>query len=83
MQIRRRRHVHRDTSSQCFKEKAEYDAAKAYINQAKKKKRIYSSLKQVIFLGFTNYPFFLEKANYKSHHQIQDIGTHEQKVYFE
>ena len=64
-------------SSEGFKERAQYYASKAYINQAEKG-GLYSSLKKVIFLAFTNYPIFPEKASYKSDHQILDIVTHDQ-----
>ena len=63
--------------SEGYKERAQYYAAKAYINQSEKGGR-YSDLEKVIFLAFTNYPIFSDKKSHKSDHQILDIVTHEQ-----
>ncbi len=60
-----------------YKERAQYYAAKAYINQAKKGGK-YSDLKKVIFLAFINYHIFPKKERHKRDHQIRDIVINEQ-----
>ena len=60
-----------------YKERAQYYASKAYINQAAKGGK-YSKLEKVIFLAFMNYSLFPHKKSHKSDHQILDIVTYEQ-----
>ncbi len=65
--------------SEGFRERAQYYAFKAYIQQANRGDK-YSKLEKVIFLAFTNYPIFPKKQNHKSNHQIRDVVTHEQDL---
>ena len=60
-----------------YRERAQYYASKAYINQSVKGGK-YSKLEKVIFLAFINYSLFPNKKDHKSNHQILDIVTHEQ-----
>lgn len=59
-----------------FEKRAMYYASKAYIGQANQG-AVYHNLKEVIFLAFTNYILFPEKAHYKSEHITLDKQTHE------
>ncbi len=59
-----------------FEERAQYYASKAFVNQLNKREE-YRTLKEVIFLAFTNFTIFPEKKEYKSEHVTLDIKTHE------
>lgn len=60
-----------------FEKRAQYYAAKAYISQMNKGDKIYSNLKEVIFLAIVDFKMFPEKQEYKSDHVILDQQTHE------
>ncbi len=54
-------------SRQGFEKRAQYYAAKAYVNQAGVG-RLYQNLKKVIFLAFTNYILFPKEKKHKTEH---------------
>lgn len=58
-----------------FEKRAQYYAAKAYIDQ-RTKNSDYKDLKAVIFLGITDFILFPEKEDYLSHHVILDKKTY-------
>ncbi len=60
-----------------FEKRAQYYAAKAYINQMNRGDKKYENLKEVIFLAITNFKMFPEKKAYKSDHVILDNQTYE------
>ncbi|MEM9569662.1 MAG: Rpn family recombination-promoting nuclease/putative transposase [Bacteroidota bacterium] len=59
-----------------FEARAQYYAAKAFINQSKKGGQYYD-LKEVIFLAFCDFNIFPKKKSYKSEHVILDKETYE------
>ncbi|MEM9569802.1 MAG: Rpn family recombination-promoting nuclease/putative transposase [Bacteroidota bacterium] len=62
-----------------FQERAQYYAAKAYVNQAKKGDSYYG-LKEIIFLAFCDFSIFPDKKDYKSEHVTLDKKTHERNL---
>jgi predicted transposase/invertase (TIGR01784 family) len=62
-----------------FEKRAQFYAARAYIDQRKTDKQ-YKDLKQVIFLAITDFTLFPNKPGYLSHHQILDIHTYERDL---
>jgi predicted transposase/invertase (TIGR01784 family) len=63
------------SGSKGFAKRAQYYAAKAYSQQAKKK-GTYHSLKAVIFLAILDFVMFPDKPQYKSDHVILDKETY-------
>jgi predicted transposase/invertase (TIGR01784 family) len=59
-----------------FEKRAQYYAAKAYIQQ-REKGMDYKDLKAATFLAITAYTLFPDKKAYLSHHHILDIDTHD------
>jgi len=57
-----------------FEERAQYYAAKAFISQMNKDGS-QEDIKEVIFLAFTNFPIFPQKASYKNEQLILDKKT--------
>lgn len=57
-----------------FEKRAQYYAAKAYVEQ-REKKVAYKDLKRITFLAITNFVLFPEKEDYLSHHIILDKDT--------
>jgi predicted transposase/invertase (TIGR01784 family) len=57
-----------------FEKRAQYYAAKAYVNQMKEGDK-YHNLKEIIFLAITNFVMFSDIEAYKSDHVILDLGT--------
>lgn len=62
-----------------FAKRAQYYAAKAYIEQRNKGIE-YRDLKEVTFLAITDFLLFPQKSGYLSHHQILDKDTLEQDL---
>ena len=62
-----------------FVKRAQYYAAKAYIDQRGKGSE-YKDLKQVTFLAITDFVLFPEKEDYLSHHHILDTCTLERDL---
>jgi predicted transposase/invertase (TIGR01784 family) len=62
-----------------FEKRAQYYAAKAYIEQRRKDIQ-YKDLKQVIFLAITDFTLFPKKTEYLSHHHMLDIQMHERDL---
>ncbi len=62
-----------------FKERAQYYASKAYIDQAGAGGKYYN-LKKVIFLAFTNFSVFPEEDDYKSEHVIKNKKTNQNQL---
>ena len=62
-----------------FETRAQYYAAKAFVNQAKKGDA-YVGLKEVIFLAFCDFHIFPKKQHYKSEHVTLDKLTHERDL---
>lgn len=62
-----------------FEKRAQYYAAKAYIDQ-RQKDSLYKDLKAVIFLAITNFTLFPKKEDYLSHHVIFDQKTLERDL---
>lgn len=62
-----------------FEKRAQYYAAKAYIEQ-RSRGQDYHNLKQVIFLAITDFMLFPEKQACLSHHQMLDISTKERDL---
>jgi predicted transposase/invertase (TIGR01784 family) len=62
-----------------FLKRAQYYAAKAYIEQ-RDKKADYIDLKEVIFLAITDFTLFPSKPDYLSHHATLDKKTYEQDL---
>ena len=62
-----------------FEERAQYYAAKAYINQMNSGGE-YEHLKEVIFIALTDYVMFPHKAAWKSDHVTLDKKTKEQDL---
>lgn len=65
-----------------FDKRAQYYAAKAYVEQAVRGKNTYENLKEVIFLAITEFVMFPNKRKYKSKehksvHVFKDEETHE------
>lgn len=58
-----------------FEKRAQYYAAKAYINQMHKGED-YESLKEVIFLAIVDFTMFENKPSFKSDHVILDRDDH-------
>ena len=65
-----------------FEQRAQYYAAKAYVEQrvkileeGDKKKIDYGDLKKIRFLAITSHVLFPEKKAYLSHHKMTDIET--------
>lgn len=59
-----------------FAKRAQYYAAKTYIEQRDKGIK-YKDLKEVVFLAITSFMLFPETAAYLSHHKILDTVTYE------
>lgn len=59
-----------------FEKRAQYYAAKAYINQMNKGDNRYENLKEVIFLAIVDFTMFPDKEAYKSDHVILDQETY-------
>ena len=57
-----------------FEKRAQYYAAKAYVEQ-RGKNQAYQDLKRVTFLAITSHTLFKDKKAYLSHHHIRDIET--------
>ena len=57
-----------------FEKRAQYYAAKAYIEQRKKDLN-YKDLKEVTFLAVANFVMYPDKKAYLSHHHVLDIHT--------
>jgi len=62
-----------------FAKRAQYYAAKAYIEQ-RGKDSAYKDLQQVTFLAITNFILFPQKESFLSHHQMLDTETYEQDL---
>ena len=62
-----------------FEQRAQYYAAKTYIEQRKKDQE-YFDLKEVTFLAIMNFTIFPNKPNYLSHHQMLDVETRERDL---
>ena len=62
-----------------FEARAQYYAAKAFTSQMGEG-QAYETLKEVIFLAFTNFSIFPDKEDYKSEHVILDKKTHERNL---
>ncbi len=62
-----------------FAKRAQYYAAKAYIEQ-RGKDSAYKDLKQVTFLAITDFILFPQKESFLSHHQMLDTETYEQDL---
>ena len=62
-----------------FEERAQYYASKAFVNQLNKGKD-YRTLKEVIFLAFTDFSIFPDKSEYKSEHVTLDKKTLENNL---
>lgn len=65
-----------------FEKRAQYYAAKAYVEQRKaqtenSEKVDYTGLKQIRFLAITSHVLFKDKKAYLSHHHMLDIETQE------
>jgi len=58
-----------------FEERAQFYAAKAYIDQMNAGNKNYQDLKEVIFIAIADYDIFPDKKNYKSEHVILDRVT--------
>ena len=67
------------TKQDGFQQRAQYYAAKTFVNQAKIG-HVYYNLKEVIFLAFVDFPLFPQKTQYKSKHVILDHETHERDL---
>ena len=67
------------TCARGFEARAQYYAAKAFVSQMDRGQK-YETLKEVIFLAFTNFSIFPEKAAYKSEHVILDKKTYERDL---
>ncbi|MDR3623637.1 MAG: Rpn family recombination-promoting nuclease/putative transposase [Chlamydiales bacterium] len=66
-------------SERGFEKRAQFYAAKVYVNQAKSGKS-YENLKEVIFLAIVDYIMFPEKKEYKSDHVILDKNNYEHNL---
>ena len=62
-----------------FEKRAQYYAAKAYVNQLNKSEE-YKNLKEIIFLAITDFVMFPQKAAYKSDHFILDHQSQERDL---
>jgi len=62
-----------------FVERAQYYAARAYIDQ-RTRGSDYHDLKQVTFLAITDFVLFGQKEGYLSHHHIMDTQTFERAL---
>ena len=62
-----------------FEERAQFYAAKAYINQMNVGGK-YQDLKEVIFIAITDYVMFPNKSTWKSDHVTLDKKTYEQDL---
>lgn len=62
-----------------FEERAQFYAAKAYINQMNSGGK-YQDLKEVIFIAITDYVMFSNKSTWKSDHVTLDKKTFEQDL---
>jgi predicted transposase/invertase (TIGR01784 family) len=59
-----------------FTQRAQYYAAKAYINQADVGHK-YENLREVVFLAITQFKMFPHRKNFKSDHIILEKETHD------
>ena len=66
-------------SEKGFEQRAQYYAAKTYIEQRAKGIEFHD-LKEVTFLAITEFSLFPDKKEYLSHHQMLDINTHERNL---
>jgi len=66
-------------SEKGFEQRAQYYAAKTYIEQ-RAKGIDFHDLKEVTFLAITEFSLFPEKKGYLSHHQMLDIDTYERNL---
>ncbi len=62
-----------------FEKRAQYYAARAYINQRQKGTE-YKDLQQVIFLAITEFTIFPNKPGFLCHHQVLDIESGERDL---
>jgi predicted transposase/invertase (TIGR01784 family) len=62
-----------------FEKRAQYYAAKTYIEQREKGVK-FADLKEVTFLAITNFSLFPDKKEYLSHHVVLDKQTLEQNL---
>ena len=62
-----------------FEKRAQYYAAKAYVNQLNKSEE-YRNLKEIIFLAITDFIMFPQKEAYKSDHFILDHQSRERDL---
>ncbi len=62
-----------------FEERAQYYAYKAFISQLNKGGK-YSTLKEVIFLAFTDFSMFPDNPQYKSEHVTLDTKTYKRHL---
>ena len=62
-----------------FEKRAQYYAAKTYIQQREKGIE-YKDLKEVTFLAITSYSIFPKRPGYLSHHHVLDTETHERAL---
>ncbi len=64
---------------QGFEKRAQYYAAKAYIDQ-REKGTDFQDLKRVTFLAILDFVLFPQKENYISNYHLMDVDTHEQDL---
>ncbi len=62
-----------------FEKRAQYYAAKAYIEQ-RDKGIDYTDLKEVTFLGITDFPLFEDSPEYLSHHHLLNTKTYKRHL---
>jgi len=67
------------TSEVGFEKRAQYYAAKTYIQQREKGIE-YKDLKEVTFLAITSYAVFPNRPGYLSHHEMLNKDTHEREL---
>lgn len=72
-----------------FAKRAQYYAARTYIDQREKQKKVegkdipatdYRNLKEVTFLGITNFTLFKDKPGWLCHHVMLDTQTGERDL---
>jgi predicted transposase/invertase (TIGR01784 family) len=63
-----------------FEKRAQFYAAKAYIEQMQAGDKKYVNLKEVIFIAIADYNIFPKKKHFKSEHVILDRKSHEQDL---
>lgn len=65
--------------SKGFEKRAQYYAAKAYVNQLNRSEK-YENLKEIIFLAITDFVMFPNKSAYKSDHIVLDRQSYERDL---